>query len=166
MTAITNLWTCDLNKTISGQKESIHMIYKQFAGLYQCCGACAHSQVSASLHIMPTLQNSQFISGLDKVDGLLLCKMILRNHSGWRPATVVWLRASIQFSCISHKRPLLMRRSSQNMRAAKCLKLSGCRVHLEITLGNFISRTNPVLVLEVSFYILASKNVPVFLPPW
>lgn len=51
-----------------------------------------------------------------------------------------------------------MRRSGQNMRVAKCLKFSGCGVHLEITLSNFILRTNPVLVQMLQFSFLPDKT--------
>lgn len=46
-------------------------------------------QVSVSLHVISVLKNSLFLSGLDKVDGLLLCKMILHNHSSWQLTSMV-----------------------------------------------------------------------------
>lgn len=53
-----------------------------------------------------------------------------------------------------------MQSPSQNMQAAKCLKFSGCGVHLEITLCKFIFSEQIqflVLVLDRSFYILTRK---------
>lgn len=76
--------TFDLHITASGLrcvlKELMCVILVQVHGFFQ---------VSVSLHVISVLKNSLFLSGLDKVDGLLLCKMILHNHSGWQLASMV-----------------------------------------------------------------------------
>lgn len=68
----------------------------------------------------------------------MLCKMILHNHLGL-VACQQGLRASV------YKKTFL---TGQNTLAAKCLKLSGCGVHLEIAARNFILRTNKFGLLE------------------
>ena len=46
------------------------------------------------------IHTSQFTSRLDEVDGLLLCKMILRNRSGWCSASVV---SAPSLQCFVHQ---------------------------------------------------------------
>lgn len=78
---------------------------------------------------------------------LIACKIILRNRPAWRPASLLWGFLS-NFHDSFTKRPFLMLCLSQNIKAAKLLKFSGCRVHFQIAPSIIGPRTR-------TFYSLA-----------
>lgn len=103
-------------------KELMCVILVQVHGFFQ---------VSVSLHVISVLKNSLFLVWIKWMGYCFVRWSCIIIQVGSSPA---WSRSVYPIFMHQPQKTLLMHRLSQNMQVAKCLKFSGCGVHLEIML--------------------------------